>query len=212
VKLVCISDTHTRHALIQDLPEGDVLIHSGDSCNRGSAEDLDFFLSWFSSQPHKEKILIAGNHDWIFERHPDQARRMVEDHDVIYLCDESTIIDGVKFYGSPVQPEFCNWAFNRRRGAELKKYWDKIPKDTDVLITHGPPAGILDETEMTREPVGCGDLLVAVKRVKPKVHIFGHIHSAHGVKKIGKTTFINASQLDDHYRLVDEYKPIVFEL
>jgi hypothetical protein len=78
---------------------------------------------------------------------------MVEDHDVIYLCDESTIIDGVKFYGSPVQPEFCNWAFNRRRGAELKKYWDKIPKDTDVLITHGPPAGILDETEMTREPI-----------------------------------------------------------
>ena len=92
-----------------------------------------------------------------------------------YLCDESLTLDGVKFYGSPWQPRFFDWAFNKDRGAPLKAIWDKIPLDTDVLITHGPPHGILDLT-FDKIKAGCEELLLAVQRIKPKVHVFGHIH------------------------------------
>jgi len=213
MKLVCISDTHTRHHWIDEVPEGDVLIHAGDMTNRGSFEDLEFFLHWFAALPHPNKILISGNHDWCFERQSDASRKIVEDHGVIYLNDEGITIDGVKFWGSPVQPEFCNWAFNRRRGSEINEHWRKIPKNTDVLITHGPPYGILDETYMTRGPVGCGDLRDHIlQRVKPKVHIFGHIHEAHGVEVVDGITFINASQLNDYYSKEADFNPVVFEL
>jgi len=89
------------------------------------------------------------------------------------------IIEGVKFYGSPWQPRFFDWAFNLDRGEEIKKKWDLIPMDTDVLITHGPPYGILDLTH-EGEKVGCEELMKAVLRVQPKIHIFGHIHEAYG--------------------------------
>jgi Icc-related predicted phosphoesterase len=115
-----------------------------------------------------------------------------------YLQDQSVIIEGLKFYGSPWQPTFHNWAFNKDRGEKIKTEWDKIPSDTDVLITHGPPFGILDKT-VDNEKVGCEELLLAVNRIKPKIHIFGHIHENYGEIKLNGTHFINPSSCDYNY-------------
>ena len=198
---------------MKPLPDGDVLIHAGDCTSRGTQFELEYFLSWFSAQSHKKKILIAGNHDWIFEKQPKLARKLAKDAGVIYLNDQSKKIGGFKFWGSPVQPEFNSWAFNRKRGSDIDKHWNLIPADTDVLITHGPPFNILDSTSMTKGPVGCERLRMHVnERIKPQIHIFGHIHSAHGLTLLHNTIFANVSQLTDYYELRDDYKPIVLDL
>ena len=213
MRLVCLSDTHMKHWGVPRMPEGDVLIHAGDSLGCGNLAELEIFVDWFSKYDHPHKILIAGNHDWVFERQPKVARKVVEEAGVIYLNDDGVTIDGVKFWGSPVQPEFCDWAFNRKRGEEIDRHWQLIPDDTDVLITHGPPHGLLDKTEMTEVSVGCEDLRRHVlQRVKPMVHIFGHIHSAAGIRRKNGIKFINASQLDDYYSNPDGYRPLVFEV
>ena len=126
------------------------------------------------------------------------------------MNDSGITIDGIKIWGSPIQPEFFNWAFNRKRGAEIDKHWQLIPDDTDILVTHGPPFGYLDETARM-ERVGCVDLLKRIDEIKPKVHVFGHIHEGYGTAINDRDTlFINASVLDEHYRLVNE--PICFEI
>ena len=155
-----------------------------------------------------------------FEKNPEFAKQILQDNHIIYLQDSGIKIDGVNFWGSPVQPRFFNWAFNRDRGEDLDRHWQRIPENTDVLITHGPPYGILDTTKMTMKNnpdpnghVGCEDLRRHVlERVKPKVHIFGHIHSAHGVHEEEGITFINASQLTDRYHFRDDFNPVVFEV
>lgn len=121
-----------------------------------------------------------------------------------YLEDSSVCIEGINFYGSPVTPFFYDWAFNCERGEKIKQYWDKIPENTDVLITHGPPFGILDKTT-TGEIVGCEELAKAVNRIQPKVHIFGHIHEEYGMIAKGETTYINASLLNERYHYVNDY-------
>lgn len=172
MRIVCISDTHGKHRSMK-IPDGDVLIHAGDLTPRGHEKDIKDVNEWLGTLPHKHKIMIAGNHDFQFEINPVNARSWITN--AHYLCDESLTLDGVKFYGSPWQPRFFDWAFNKDRGAPLKAIWDKIPLDTDVLITHGPPHGILDLT-FDKIKAGCEELLLAVQRIKPKVHVFGHIH------------------------------------
>ena len=108
-------------------------------------------------------------------------------------------IMGIKFWGSPWQPEFFDWAFNASRGEEIRQYWDKIPTGIDVLITHGPPFKLGDQTDIG-EHVGCLDLLDAIERVKPKLHVFGHIHEGYGVTSANGTTFVNASTCTLRYR------------
>ena len=204
--LVCISDTHTHHAQLV-IPEGDVLIHAGDITSRGEIESVEDFSRWLGKLPHKYKVVIAGNHDFCFERNNDEARSLLSDF--IYLQDESCEIESVKFYGSPWQPWFCDWAFNLRRGAEIRAMWDIIPKDTDVLITHGPPLGHGDHM-VHGEDVGCEDLLEVVEQIGPKVHIFGHIHEGYGITDNGKTKFVNASSCDVTYQIANE--PLVIEV
>lgn len=126
-----------------------------------------------------------------------------------YLCDSGVTIDGVNFWGSPITPTFFNWAFNRDRGRNILKHWEKIPLDTDVLITHGPPYGILDYT-MSKMNVGCEELLKKVKLIKPQYHLFGHIHEAYGVYNDESTTYMNGSILDEDYIIANE--PILFEI
>jgi len=197
MKIVLISDTHTRHSDVI-LPDGDLLIHAGDVSSRGRAHEIDAFIQWFSEQSHKYKIFIAGNHDFFFER---AHRAIIEakiPKNIIYLNDSGCTIEGLNIWGSPIQPEFCDWAFNKKRGDEIKKHWDLIPTNTDILITHGPPFGILDKT--TRgEKTGCKELLKKVYNVKPKIHVFGHIHEDYGVLKNDDITFINASLLNEKY-------------
>jgi hypothetical protein len=127
----------------------------------------------------------------------------------IYLQDSGVDIDGIKFWGSPWQPEFYNWAFNLPRGPELARVWAQIPNDTDVLITHGPPYGVLDEIYHGKR-VGCQDLSDALERVKPKVHVFGHIHEGYGVLEQNGTTYVNASLCNQYYQLV--HSPIVIDV
>jgi len=206
MKIVAIADTHTLHDSV-DVPDGDMLIFAGDVCSRGSIMEVGIFAGWLAYLPHKYKIIIAGNHDWAFQRQHD----VTVDHlgDVIYLQDDMIEIEGLKIYGSPWQPEFCSWAFNLPRGDAIKQKWDMIPENIDVLVTHGPPKNILDEVdEGTNE--GCEELEKAVRRVKPKYHIFGHIHEGYGVYKSKDTVFINASVCNRNYDPIN--KPIEIEI
>jgi hypothetical protein len=228
MKIVCISDTHNRHKEI-DCGSGDILLHAGDATGRGQSGEIKPFLKWFGEQDFAYKILIAGNHDWGFEKEPGRYEKMCKERGVIYLNDSGTTIkdfdtgEEIKIWGSPVQPEFCNWAFNRsiepadERYPQIKPHWDMIPDDTDILITHGPPWGIRDKVPIhahisgSMEHVGCPHLLNAVQRAMPKLHVFGHIHEEHGVTlpvfdDMDDTTFVNASQLDDRY--IVTYKPV----
>jgi predicted phosphohydrolase len=200
LRFVFISDTHSKHDLL-DLPNGEVLLHCGDFSKRGEVGEIQVFLDWLEAQPHPYKVLIAGNHDFLAERSSTLFHSMVPDN-VIYLNDSGCVIAGVRIWGSPIQPWFFDWAFNRQRGADIRRHWDLIPEDTDVLITHGPPYGILDEVVRDPRPVGCRDLLHRVKDLPSiKVHAFGHIHEAYGQREIGGTLFLNASVLDEHYAM-----------
>lgn len=207
MKFIAISDTHGRH---QDLvlPKGDVIIHAGDVSKIGEQKEIADFLQWFSNQDFAYKIFIAGNHDFYFERIPPEIIKNSIPPGIIYLNDSGITIEGIHIWGSPVTPWFYNWAFNRQRGAAIQKHWDLIPNEVDILITHGPVYQILDKT-LSRQHVGCIDLLQKVMEIKPKYHIFGHIHEAYGVLHQEGIQFINASVLDVNYRLVNQ--PVEFD-
>lgn len=207
MRIVCLSD---MHGLPYDavIPEGDVLVVAGDVCLRGHPNELKRFNDFLGELPHPYKLFIAGNHDWpLYHGTPKQIQTVVSN--AIYLQDSGVDIDGVRFWGSPWQPEFMGWAFNLPRGQALAAKWALIPDDTDVLVTHGPPFGILDQV-IKGEHVGCGDLLAAVQRIKPKVHVFGHIHEAYGMLEQNGTAFVNASVCTVRYRPTNP--PIVVEL
>lgn len=201
MKIVCISDTHSlQHKMT--IPDGDLLIHAGDISSRGKIEEIEMFNEWMGSLPHRHKVMIAGNHDFFFEKYPKEVHKIITN--IEYLNDSGTTIEGLKIWGSPVQPWFYDWAFNRKRGQDIRKHWDLIPTETDILITHGPPFGILDQT-IRGEKVGCEDLTDIVQnRVKPRLHVFGHIHEAYGQEQIGDTLYVNASMVDLAYRPVRE--------
>lgn len=212
MRLVFVSDTHLRHSFI--VPEGDVLVHCGDFSMIGDARQISAFNEWLKDQPHRYKIVIAGNHDIGFEEAPEAARRLLSEP--IYLQDSSIVIEDVKFYGSPWQPWFMDWAFNFPRGTvgreQARATWAKIPPQVDVLVTHGPPYGVLDRVvgSTSREHLGCRHLLARVKEVRPKIHAFGHIHSGHGTNRHGDTLFVNASICDEAY--MPTLKPVVVDL
>jgi predicted phosphodiesterase len=205
LRLVIISDTHALHHRLS-LPPGDVLIHAGDLTKWGDPKDLVDFNSFLGGLPHPHKLVIAGNHDFCLERRPAASEALLTN--CTYLRDSGAVIEGLRFYGSPWQPRFCDLAFNLDRGPAIKAKWNLIPPDTDVLITHGPPFGHRDKT-VYGETVGCRDLLDAVNRIQPRLHIFGHIHEGYGSGVIGKTTFVNASTCDVSYHPVNP--PIVIE-
>lgn len=204
MRLVALSDVHGLWSKVQ-VPDGDVLIFAGDFMTTGYKYGEIFkFGEWFSKHPHKHKIWIAGNHDRLIEKWPEIANGWFKG--CIYLENTSATIDGVKFYGSPVTPEFNNWAFNISP-TKIQAYWDKIPLDTNVLITHGPPLGTLDGFQdllLSTDTfhVGCPRLREAVLRVKPGVHIFGHVHCGYGVKWIADDTrAFNVAICDEDYRV-----------
>lgn len=199
MRIVAVSDTHGLHDRIGSLPEGDVLVHAGDFMNSGfDLEVIASFNRWLRKQPFKQRVVCAGNHDRSFEFMPEIARGLLTD--AVYLENDGITMDGVSFWASPYTPEFMNWAFMYPRGDAGKRIWDLIPSPLDVLITHGPPHGILDQVAPGGEHLGCEELLKAVEAVKPKVHIFGHIHGGAGVFETGATKFVNAAYLNEQYR------------
>lgn len=203
MRIVAISDTHGKHGCLRPLPEGDILVHAGDVSRGGTKAQIIEFLDWFAAQSHPYKLFVAGNHDFFFEQASLKEVSALIPTGITYLHDSGIAINGVKFWGSPITPWFNNWAFNRHPGSEIKRHWDLIPDNTDVLITHGPPYGILDETVYSRR-VGCEELLRRIHQVKPKYHIFGHIHEDYGTLTKEQTTFINASVLDDWYEVKNQ--------
>jgi predicted phosphodiesterase len=221
IRFCSISDTHARHASL-DIEPCDLLLHSGDCLNSGSIKELPFFLYWLNEQSQaKEIVFIAGNHDYAFEgsrsrRSPPQyrgdsresiLRRVQEELDryprLNYLKDSFVELYDLKIYGSPWQPEFCNWAFNLpRKSWELMNVWSKIPEDTDILLTHGPPKLILDWCRDNGFRAGCELLWKRILEVKPTIHQFGHIHESFGTdqESLPGVTFINASCCTLKYR------------
>lgn len=199
MRLVVTSDTHDRHDLIQDLPKGDIFIHAGDFMSSGVyPEEIISFNRWLTKLPIKKRVVCGGNHDRYFQKMPEFARQFLTD--ATYLENSGVTIEGVSFWGSPYTPEFLNWAFMYPRGPAANQYWDQIPEGLDVLITHGPPFGILDQVEPGGEHLGCVELLKAVEAKKPKVHIFGHIHGGAGTFENGGTRFVNAAYLNEKYQ------------
>ena len=210
MRLVCISDTHGRHNQIR-VPEGDVLIHAGDFTNNGKVDQVADFAEWLDKQPHAHKIAIPGNHDFLCERAPDIAKGIFEQTRIRYLVDQTAVIDGVIFYGSPWQPRFCDWAFNLDRGAALRAKWDLIPNGVNVLITHGPPQKFLDRTA-GGEHVGCEDLarVISKRLVDLSMSVFGHIHEGYGYYRNDGPLFVNSSTCSLKYQPINQ--PIVVDL
>ncbi len=205
MKIIAISDTHGLHGSLK-IPEGDVLVHAGDLTRHGTLEDVIDFNNFLGTLPHPHKIVVAGNHDFCFENDRKTCEKILTN--CIYLQDQEVTIDGVRFYGSHWRPWFYDWAFNLERGPDIRAKWELIPEDTDVLITHGPPYGIEDLTAQG-DSAGCQELLEVAEKIKPALHIFGHIHEGYGISSNGVTTFINASSCDQLYQPV--YQPLIYE-
>ena len=199
VRIVMISDTHGKGRNIL-IPLGDVLIHCGDLAHLGSFAEFRKEIEWFKTLPHAFKIIIPGNHDVCLENLMNQnleaqLRRMLRP--IIFLRDSGITIQGVKFWGSPWIPPYAG-AYNLPR-VELKAKWNMIP-EVDVLVTHGPPNGILDGG------AGCIYLTEAVQqRIKPRVHCFGHVHACAGHAAANGTEFFNVAATPQCYSLEAHY-------
>ncbi|KAA6338397.1 3' 5'-cyclic adenosine monophosphate phosphodiesterase CpdA [termite gut metagenome] len=206
MNILFFSDTHRLHRRLKNLPPADMIIHAGDISFSGEDHEAEDFIRWFGKLDYKYKIFIAGNHDFYFEDETIRRIQQMLPGNAYYLCDSGVEIEGIKCWGSPITPLF-NWAFNCERGEQICGHWKLIPKDTDILITHTPPLGILDRTTRGIH-TGCEDLLKTVKRITPRYHLFGHIHEAYGMIQSGETTFINGSVLDKNYYIKN--KPVIF--
>lgn len=192
-----LSDTHSKHYSLIELPPADIIIHSGDVSFAGSETEVINFIEWFGSLPYKYKIFIAGNHDdCLFgvnmEGLPENC---------FYLCNSGITIEGMKFYGVPM---FTEEAIS----GDYDKNIQKIPNDTHVLITHQPPYCILDSSANIN--YGDRNLLQMVLKIQPKYHLFGHIHDAYGIKKNENTSFVNAAILNERYEISN--KPVLLEI
>lgn len=226
LKLVLISDTHTRHHALT-IPPCDILIHAGDITFQGEQHCMDDFLLWLKDQPAKHKVFINGNHEVWPERHPEEFRALLEKRGLHqrafhYLENDSCIIEGLKIYGSPFQPTLLkiygspfqptfDWSYQRSRGDEMAKIWAKIPKDTDILVTHGPSHGTLDWSHYSKSSAGCEELKKVIEEIKPKLFVCGHVHTSYGVvKRSYGTIHVNASICDEAYE--PTHKPVEIEL
>ncbi|MEM1324491.1 MAG: metallophosphatase domain-containing protein [Bacteroidota bacterium] len=207
MKIIAISDTHGLHKDL-DLPEGDVLVHAGDFSYYEDQPRVVDFLAWLDRQDFEHKILIGGNHDFVAAERPDYFQQLLPES-IIYLYNSGTTIDGIRFWGSPYQPDLKGWAFGEDRGEPMRKHWQQIPNDTNILVTHTPPFGILDESRSGRR-YGCEELSKRLEELSVNVHIFGHIHSGYGQQQIGKTIYINAANYNSNKGLTNP--PLVFEV
>lgn len=198
LRLVVLSDTHGRHRDLS-VPAGDLLVHAGDFTRSGSERELAAFGQWLATLPHGIKLLVPGNHDFLCQSQPERARELLPGAEL--LIGSGGLFAGLSVWGSPWQPWFKDWAFNLPRGPQLAQHWASAPADLDLLITHTPPAGVLDRT-WRGEPVGCADLSAALPRLRPRLHVFGHIHEARGQARLDSGGLaLNASNLNLMYRV-----------
>ena len=186
MKIVHISDTHGIHKCLENLPDADIIVHSGDFTMAGSQPEAMDFMNWFCDLPYLHKIFICGNHDECLYG----ANIEGLDSNVHYLCNSGIEIEGVRFYGIPM---FLNDCITERQN----RNYANIPNDTDVVITHSPAYGILDFDDDIH--YGSEELLDKISTLNLKAHLFGHIHSQHGIEIIGNTLFSNGAILHADY-------------
>ena len=223
VKIVTFSDTHNFHEVVE-IPPCDILIFAGDYSSRGSKRDTELFLEWFTSQDQAvHKILIPGNHDLSFDpkfndetsaHHWLQVLLIKYREKFHYLENMSLELLGLKFWGSPITPDFYpeHWAFNMPRGEKINKIWTSIPNNTDVIITHGPCAFIGDYIPSQKLHVGCEDLYRRIEVLKPKLFVCGHIHEGYSKMIKNGTTFVNSSICNERYIPVNKPHEIIITL
>ena len=218
MRLAIISDTHGHK--IPDMPEADVLVHCGDWSGHGTEKETRGFFIWLKDIAHKYQhiVLTPGNHDRYIEKEPQFAKEMLKElvPKAHLLINEELVLDGVKFYGQPFTPAFGHWAFMGDM-ERLMHLCQAIPDDVDVLLSHGPPLGTLDHVERyhmaeySLENVGCYELKVAMERIRPKIHCFGHLHLDGGKQEQkGSTLFINAANVNESYKVVN--RPVELEI
>lgn len=205
IRVVCVSDTHSAEP---EIPDGDILLHAGDLCDKGTFEELQTQLNWLNRQPHQYKVVIAGNHELLLDQgfldrfperimeRPGASREDLRWGDLIYLNDNSTVLNffcdekgahkqnngyvggrQIKIYGSPWTHQFGNWAF---QVPLIRDVWTgTVPKDTDILLMHGPPKYYLDANNL-------GNIYLnnELCRVKPRLTVFGHIHAGYGQESV----------------------------
>jgi Icc-related predicted phosphoesterase len=206
LRLVLLSDTHQLHRMVE-VPDGDVLIHAGDVTHlSGSMKAVADFNTWLGELPHRNKCVVPGNHEFFLEA--DEAKRSMLSNATV-LINEGIEIGGLRIWGSPVTPLYGG-AFGMSSAEDRRRLYSQIPENTDVLVTHGPPFGMLDSPPDAEFHSGCRELLKAVVRVRPKLHVFGHVHGAHGILQTDKTTFVNAALLGVDGGL--DWGPIVLQM
>lgn len=212
-RIVCISDTHSRHREVSSLPTGDLLIHAGDFSLRGEQEVLEDLCLYFDefSNKFQDILVIAGNHDRALHkehylaRNPQGEAAFDKAYETIrkgctYLKDSTYRTEGgLEVYGSPWTPEFFDWAFMLDRGAPIREKWKQIPSSSDIVISHGPPLGRGDHVP-GKGNQGCYHLMREIQeRIQPRLCVFGHIHEGYGTTYDGTTLYVNASSLDVSY-------------
>lgn len=215
MKFTCLSDTHTYHKKVIIEPT-DVLIHAGDYSSIGRIHEVKHFFEWLSKQPATHKIFIDGNHDALSADNPTLFHEILKEYpNITYLFHSMVEIEGIKIYGYPTTPTFGDWWHMADRGSlNMKTGLHKIPGANesdaiDILVSHGPPFGILDRT-VRGEHVGSSDLLDELERIQPKYFVTGHIHEGHGQIEINRIKYLNVAILDEHYQVKN--KPTVFEI
>ncbi len=209
-----VSDSHLREYTLAKKVK--VLVHAGDHTFHGDMKELTQAIEQLKVHKTMEMadyiITIAGNHDREIEKNPSLYKNLFKEAGIIYLQDELITIEGVTFYGSPWTPEFCGWAFSTHQfdGQDPDEVWEKVPEGIDVLVTHGPAWGRFDVPFGGYNHVGCPSLMRNIQRIKPRVHIFGHIHSPGDVVGADGIRHINASVCNGLYERL--YEPTIFDL
>lgn len=214
--IVAISDVHNRHEKIK-IPECDLLIVAGDYTSQGYEHEVRNFHIWLNKQPARHKIVVQGNHEKDVERNFNLMKSVAETAcpGVIFVEHELVVIEGIKIFCSAYTPWFYDWAYNVERDVISNK-WKDIPMDTEILVTHGPPHGILDQVYQVdgvtpRERVGCYALMEKLVQLpKLHTHIFGHIHSSHGKYAFKDIMFYNVAICGETY--YPDYQPTLLEV
>jgi Icc-related predicted phosphoesterase len=189
VRIVCISDTHEWHRELA-VPDGDLLIHAGDFTFWNHASKIRDFNLWLGELPHRYKVIIPGNHDRVFNQNP-RNRTLITN--AVLLINESVRLCGLNIWGSPVTCDDAAYGYTRRE--DRARLNASIPRDTHILITHGPPYGILDREPSSYRRQGCTELRAAVIQLQPRLHVFEHVHGGYGTFQNETTLFVNAALL-----------------
>jgi Icc-related predicted phosphoesterase len=191
-----ISDTHSFHRQIQ-LESVDILFVAGDFSLRRTEEELIDFLSWMREQHEGSIVLVSGNHDRYYWKNTPRFLALMNEYDICYLENSSVDLLGLKIWGSPITAPALTGLKRRFEMDESSRneIWTTIPPDVDVVITHCPPFGILDSSEGFS--LGCKSLLDRIFEIKPKYHLFGHIHQSYGRVALASTIFCNGALCGD---------------